>query len=79
MMIDSYSHTKTTLHYSVYSAVWPLGPDWLFSCDTVYCGQSFPMPFKASGLYNSLYYRTSRDRLDVRPSVCHTLALYENG
>ena len=45
-------------------------------------GLNLPFPIlKASGLYNSLYYRTSRDRLDVRPSVRpsvrHTLALYQ--
>ena len=45
-------------------------------------GRNLPFPIlKASGLYNSLYYRTSRDRLDVRPSVRpsvrHTLALYQ--
>jgi len=33
-------------------------------------GQNLPFPIlKASGLYNSLYYRTSRDTLVTRASI----------
>ena len=63
-----------TQRYVVLHAGWPLGVSSKFQVSSKSdepfsrCGRSkFPFPIpKASGLYNSLYYRTSRDVVETR-------------